>query len=300
MILGAGGVGGYLGARFLRAGESDVSLVARGTHLEKIRQDGLTILEDSERYTVHPTHATDDPDGLGLFDLILVTLKDTDFDQGLELIRNNVGSGTVILPLLNGVEYRPRILKRYPQADALEGCIYILSNIVEPGVIRKKGKIFRLCWGKEGFDPADYRSIAELFDRALPRHKPTANIAYEQWKKFLFISPMAVLTSTHGVPMDRIAQEHTDELKALLEEIAALARAKGVPLSEQDVEATLEQASKVLPSAKTSMQLDIERGKPAEIEALAGYVVNEGKRLGVDVSMMRKFYDRLRSMSKKT
>ncbi|ADV46780.1 2-dehydropantoate 2-reductase [Nitratifractor salsuginis DSM 16511] len=294
MILGAGGVGGYLGARFLRAVEPDVTLVARGAHLDKIRQEGLTILEDTERYTVHPAHATDDPEGLGLFDLILVTLKDTDLDDGLERIRNNVGPQTVILPLLNGVEYRPRILKRYPQADVLEGCIYILSNIVEPGVIRKKGKIFRLCWGKEGFDPADYRPIVELFDRALPRHKPTAEIAYEQWKKFLFISPMAVLTSIYKVPMDRIAQEHADELRELTEEIAALAQAKGVPLTRQDVEATLEQAAKVLPGAKTSMQLDIERNKPAEIEALAGYVVREGDRLGVKVPTMEKLYRALR------
>jgi 2-dehydropantoate 2-reductase len=298
MILGAGGVGGYLGARFLRAGERDVTLVARGAHLAKIRQKGLDVFDDGEHYTVHPAHAADDPAELGIFDLILVTLKDTDFENGMRLIRPNIAPHTVILPLLNGVEYRPRILKHYPQADVLEGCIYILSNILEPGVIRKKGKIFRLCWGKEDFDPTAYRPVAELFDRSLPRHKPTAQIAYEQWKKFLFISPMAVLSSCYGDPMDRIAREHTDELRKLIDEIAALAQAKGVSLTEQDVEATLEQASRVLPGAKTSMQLDIERGKPAEIEALAGYVVREGERLGSEVSSMRELYHCLRERSR--
>jgi len=290
MIVGAGGVGGYLGARFIRAGENQVSLVARGAHLEAIRQQGLRIVDQQDEYTVHPAHAVEDPSDLGPQDLILLTLKATDLEAGLEAIHSNVSEKTVILPLLNGVEYRPRILRHYPQSDALEGCIYILSNIIEPGLIRKKGEIFRLCWGKEDFDPADYPKIVALFDRSLPRHKPTADIAFEQWRKFLFISPMAALTSLYRIPMDRVYAEHRAQLRRLLEEITALARAKGIPLGEKEIEATLTQASKVLPGAKTSMQLDLEQGKPAEIEALVGYVVKEGKRLGVDVSEMEQVY----------
>ena len=295
MVVGAGGVGGYLGARFIRAGENDVTLIARGAHLEAIQTRGLHIIDQLEEYTVHPAYALEDPAGLGIQDLILLTLKATDLEAGLEAIRSNVSDQTVILPLLNGVEYRPRILKHYPRADALEGCIYILSNIVEPGVIRKKGEIFRLCWGKENFDPDNYAQILKLFDRSLPRHKPTADIAYEQWRKFLFISPMAALTSLYKVPMDQVYREHRTQLRRLLEEITALARAKGISLGEKEIEATLAQASKVLPGAKTSMQLDLERGKPAEIEALVGYVVKEGKRLGVDVSEMERIYQLLRA-----
>ncbi len=294
MIVGAGGVGGYLGARFIRAGENDVSLIARGAHLEAIRQRGLHIIDQQEEYTVHPAHALEDPASLGIQDLILLTLKATDLEAGLESIRSNVSEQTVILPLLNGVEYRPRILKHYPQADALEGCIYILSNIVEPGVIRKKGDIFRLCWGRENFDPANYAPVARLFDRSLSRHKPTADIAYEQWRKFLFISPMAALTSLYKISMDQVYKEHRAQLRRLLEEITTLARAKGIPLGDKEIEATLAQASKVLPGAKTSMQLDLERGKPAEIEALVGYVFKEGKRLGVDVSEMERVYQILK------
>ncbi len=294
MIVGAGGVGGYLGGSFIRAGENEVSLIARGTHLEAIRTQGLRIIDQQEEYTVHPAHALEDPSGLGIQDLILLTLKATDLEAGLESIRSNVSEQTVILTLLNGVEYRPRILKHYPQADALEGCIYILSNIVEPGVIRKKGEIFRLCWGKEDFDPDDYSPVTRLFDRSLPRHKPTADIAFEQWQKFLFISPMAALTSLYKISMDQVYKEHRAQLRRLLEEITTLAQAKGIPLGDKEIEATLAQASKVLPGAKTSMQLDLERGKPAEIEALVGYVVKEGKRLGVDVSEMERVYQILK------
>ena len=272
-----------------------MSLVVRGAHLDAIRTRGLRIVEGEERYTVSPAHAVEDPSDLGVQDLILITLKDTDLDAGLERLRPNISERTVILPLLNGVEYRPRILKKYPEADVLEGCIYILSNILEPGVIRRKGTVFQLCWGREDFDPADYSSIVTLFDRAFPRHKPGTNIAYAQWRKFLFISPMAALTSLYRIPMDQVLTRHTDELHRLLREVVALAQAGGVALGEREIDAVLAQAAQVLPGAKTSMQLDLERGKPAEIEALTGYVVREGKRRGVEVREMERIYRLLRT-----
>jgi 2-dehydropantoate 2-reductase len=297
LILGAGGVGGYLGYRLARLGGAQVSLVARGTHLEAIREHGLRVIDDGEEATIRPEHAIADPSGLGAFDLILVTVKHTDLASSLELIRENITPNTLILPLLNGVEHRREILEVYPDADVMEGCIYILSNIVEPGTIRKKGAIFNLCWGREDFDPTDYPRITALFNRALPRHKPTADIAPEQWRKYLFISPMAALTSLYDKTMDRIVAEHSEELKGLMNEITALARAKGIPLNDETVEETFERMGKTLPGAKTSMQLDLERGKPAEIEALVGYVVKDGKRMGVDVSGMERVYRELKIRS---
>lgn len=295
LILGAGGVGGYLGYRLARFGGAEVSLVARGGHLEAIRERGLRVMDDGEEALIHPAHTVADPSGLGSFDLILVTVKHTDLTGSLELIRDNISPETVILPLLNGVDHRREILEFYPDADVMEGCIYILSNILEPGVIRKKGSVFNLCWGREDFDPAEYPDLLSLFDRALPRHRPTADIAREQWKKYLFISPMATLTTLYALPMDGIVTSHSDELLRLMEEIAALARTKGIPLDESSVMQTFEQMKKTLPGAKTSMQLDREHGKAIELEALTGYVVHEGEKSGVDISGMRRAYRLLRN-----
>jgi 2-dehydropantoate 2-reductase len=295
LILGAGGVGGYVGALLGARGGAAVSLVARGAHLEAIRKTGLTVVEDEESWNFRPDAAVADPSGLGIFDLILVTVKHTSLEESLGLVTGNVGPKTVILSLLNGVEHRREILTRYPDADVLEGCIYILSHIERPGVVRKKGGIFRLCWGREGFDPAEYASIRELFDRALPRHTPTARIAEEQWKKYLFIASMAALTSYHRTTMDRIVAERREELENLLEEIASVARAKKIPMDEEIVRATLRKMEKVLPGAKTSMQRDLEQGKPAEIEALPGYVVHEGARLGIPTPLMERIYRTLKT-----
>ncbi|WP_457608610.1 ketopantoate reductase family protein [Nitratifractor sp.] len=290
MILGTGGVGGYIGARLARHTEAELSFVARGEHLRAIRERGLEVVEDAERYTVHPAHATDVPSDLGLYDLILVTVKSTSLEESLEAIAPNVGKETVLLPILNGIDHDRTIRRHYPDADVLNGCIYILSNILAPGVVRKKGKIFKLCWGKKDFDPDRYREIVELFDAAKLFHKPTAGIDYEVWKKFLFISPMAALTSRYELPMDRVAAEHGDELLSMLRELLALAHARGIPLTEKDLKQTFERSGKSIPGAKTSMQLDLERGKPAEIDTLVGHVVREGERLDIPTPTYREVY----------
>lgn len=295
LVLGAGGVGGYLGYRLGRFGDAEVTFVARGAHLEAIRSGGLEVLDDRETFLFRPEHAVEDPSGLGIFDLILVAVKHTDLPESLEKIAANFGPDSVILPLLNGVEHRREIFERYPEADVMEGCIYILSNILRPGVIRKKGSIFNLCWGREGFDPSNYAKIVDLFDRALPRHKATADIAYKQWKKFLFISPMAALTSRYGLTMDRIVADHREELRSLMEEIAVLARTKGIDLDEEIVNEILQRMEQTPPGAKTSMQLDLEAGKPAEIEALLGFVISEGQKMGISIPVMQKCYESLTS-----
>lgn len=293
LILGAGGVGGYLGARLLRADASEVALVARGAHLAAIRERGLRIVEDEESYTVHPDYAVDDPSSLGIYDLIFVSVKSTSLGKSLPLISKNIGPNTVIIPLLNGVDHDRYIREYYPQADVFNGCIYILSNIVEAGVIRKKGKIFNLCWGRESFDPQAYRPIAELFDRAGLRHKATPAIEYEVWRKFLFISPMAALTTLYDIPMDRVLAEHEEEFVGMLEELVALAQARHIPIGAKELEQTLQRARKTLPGAKTSMQLDREQGKETEVETLVGHIVREGERLGIPTPIYRRIYEAL-------
>ncbi len=289
MIMGAGGVGAYIGAKFIAIGES-VNLIARGEHLKVIQKNGLKLIEDKRSSIFYPQNTTNDPSLLGVQDLIFITLKEPDLEDGLEAIKSNISDNTYIIPLLNGVDYRSKILQYYPNANVLEGCIYIISNIVQAGVIEKKGSVFQLCWGKDDFDPSNYSQLIELFDKALPRHKATKSIKYEQWKKFLFISSMASLTSLYQTPMDKVFKEHKTELTNLLKEIVAVANSKNIPLGEKEIEATLTQASKLLPNAKTSMQLDLENGKIAEIEALVGYIVKEGKKEGVDVKQMDRIY----------
>ena len=296
LIAGSGGVGSYVGAQLIRHTDAEVALLARGEHLKAIQQNGLTIEENDETYTVRPHHATDDAAALGLFDLILVSVKATALESTLGQLKSNIASHTIIIPLLNGVGHDETIRRHYPDATVFDGHIYILSNITAPGIVRKRGKVFRLIWGsKSDTKPEMIEAVSALFDAAKLRHRYSDTIEYESWKKFLFISAFAALTAYHDQTMDQITAEHADELAALFGEIVAVGQARGIPLGDEEIRAAMTQAAKVAPGAKTSLQLDIEQGKPSEIEALLGYVVHEGDRLGVDVPIMEKMYRALKN-----
>ena len=291
MILGTGGVGGYIGAKLIKDTPLEVTLVARGEHLEAILDRGLEVIDDNVSYKLKPKYATNNPSNLGIFDLIIVSVKSTNFIESMELIRENVDSNTTILPILNGVDWDKRIREYYPNAKVLNGCIYIISNILKSGVIKKRGKIFQLCLGGKDFDRA--KEVAKIFKEANLRYKLSDNIDYEVWKKFLFISPMAGLTTLYNLSMDEVASKYSNELIALMGELKLIANKKGVNLDDELIFKTLEQMKKTPKGSKTSMQLDIEQGKSSEIETLIAYPLNEAKRLGVEVPNYNRVYDKL-------
>ena len=290
MILGAGGVGGYIGARLIRYSDSDVALVARGKHLQAIQTNGLKIVEDDSEWIAHPNIATDDTSKLGYYDIIFITVKSTSLRDALSSISDNISEKTVIIPLLNGVDHDKIIKEIYPQADVMNGCIYIISNIVEPGVIRKRGRVFKLCWGSDDFEPKRYSDIVSLFEEAFERVDSGSDIRLKQWRKFLFISPMAMLTSKYNISMDIAYSEHFEELRESMYEVVTLANAMGIELTQDDIEAQLKQASQVVSGAKTSMQLDIERGVTPELDSLVGYVVDEARNRDIEVPIYQENY----------
>ena len=293
LIAGVGGVGGYIGAKLIQHTNAKVTLLARGANFEAIEKNGLKVIENNEEFVVKPFKVTQNPQKEGIFDFIIIAVKSYDLEPLLEQLKNNVNEKMIILPLLNGVEHDLIIKKYYPNAKVLKGCIYIISHLKEPGVIEKKGKVFKLCWGGN-IDETSKEEIAKLFDTAKLRHKFTKEIDYEIWKKFLFISAMAALTTYYKTTMDIIASKHNQELQELFTEIVTLAQKKGVSLTNQEIEAALTQASKVIAGAKTSMQLDFEKGKKSEIDSLLGFVVKESKKLRLQAHLMEKIYNSLK------
>ncbi len=289
LIAGVGGVGGYIGAQIILHTDTEVVFLARGEHLRTIQEEGLKVIDNGEEFVVKPAKAVENAKDEGVFDLIIIGVKSYDLENVLKSLSANIGKDTAILPLLNGIEHDKTVKKLYPHSKVLKGCVYIISHIQNPGVIVKKGKVFKLCWGGTG----EFGEIAKLFESAKLRHKQTENIDYEIWKKFLFISAMAALTSYYKKSMDSVAKEHSAELKELFNEITALAQKLSVPLTQEDINSALAQASKVVEGAKTSMQLDLEKGKKSEIDSLLGSVVNLSKKHGLKAPLMEKIYNEL-------
>ena len=295
-ILGLGGVGGYLGGKLaLSKKDEKIIFISRGEQLKKIWQDGLKLIDEDKKYIIKPDIITEDPKGLGEFDLVLVCVKSYDLNEALTLLKDNISDKTVVLPLLNGVEHDKEIKEVYPNAKVLNGCIYILSNIKETGVVKKYGGVFNLIYGSSEYDLKQFDWIKELFDRAGLRNKLAPDIELETWKKYLLIAAYASMTSYYEKPLGFIAKEKIDELEKVLFEIKSVADKKGINIDKDVIEKILKRVISLPYESKTSMQLDYEKGKKTEVEALCGYIVKEAKKLGIDTPLMKKYYQSLKS-----
>src|SRR6266702_7282641 len=145
-VMGAGGVGGYFGAKLAKAGH-EVAFVARGRHLAAMRERGLTVKSASGEIRVEAPTVSDDPTSLGAFDIVLFAVKLWDTESAAEAIRPLLAGGGLVIPFQNGVESIERIGAVVGAAPVMGGVAYIAATIAEPGVIAHTGTMARLRFG---------------------------------------------------------------------------------------------------------------------------------------------------------
>jgi 2-dehydropantoate 2-reductase len=211
LVLGIGGVGGYFGGMLARHYSADaekrgpekaakVIFVARGAHLEAIREQGL-LLNTSERsgLVCRPRDATDRIEALEQPDLCLVCVKGYDLEEVSRRLSPVVTEHTVVMPLLNGVDIRERIRKQVKTGLVLPACVYVSASIDRPGVVTQMGMTGVLICGKDpdhpGYEPA---SVVEFFEQAgiSVQYKEDAYPAI--WEKYLFIASFGLVTANYG------------------------------------------------------------------------------------------------------
>ena len=293
-IVGAGGVGGYLAARLAQSGEK-VYLVARGRHLEAIRQNGLHLWLRDEEHVVRPAAVSDDPAEFGeKMDAVLFCTKGYDLRDAAKNAAPMIGPETLLVPFGNGVGNADVLRKRYSENPVANGAIYIVSHIEKPGVVKVAGRGAMAVIGVDGPVPEKVKALGEALKRAGIKTIVSENITTEVWKKFLLIAAMATLTSCHDAPMGTIVEKHRDELEAVLDEILAVGRAEGAKLDESDKAKVLEQVAKVPYDSPTSMWLDFKAGRPTELEQITGYVVQKAGEHGIEVPKMAACYEVLK------
>jgi 2-dehydropantoate 2-reductase len=285
-VVGLGGVGGYIASMLAKNGVCVVGF-ARGEHLKKIQNDSLKIVEDKETWHIDiDARVLDEADGY--FDVVLFCVKSYDLTTSYKQISSYIDKDSILVSFSNGVS-NGDTLRELSDSVVLDGCVYILSHIQEAGVIRKKGKVFAAVFGG---DKKATDTLLSIFEKANLRTKTPDDIKTAIWKKYIFISAFATLTSYYDKSMGYIYEHHKDEAKKLLCEIADIAHAKGIDIYDE-VEKSLSVVSKVPYDSSTSMHLDFQNNKKTELETLSGYIVKEGKRLGVKTPVMKKMYDKL-------
>jgi 2-dehydropantoate 2-reductase len=246
--------------------------------------------------TATPVIATDSPEDIGPVDLVIICVKSYDLESCMRILKKNVGEKTVFLPLLNGVDNAEKLKSFFHAGRILNGCVYISAHIVSPGIVKQVGGSCQLFFGPEHEDINAFVKIEQTLTNAGIKAELRRNIDEIVWEKYIFISPLASVTTllgeSFGVVMEKKANRHLAE--RLIEEVARIARARGVRVAEDIVDVTLNKVNAFPYETKSSMQVDCEKGKKTEIEAFPGYIVRSGKELKVDVPLHRMVYDKLR------
>ena len=291
VMLGAGGVGGYFGAKLARAGE-DVTFLARGAHLDAIRANGLHVRSTLEGEWTVKAAAVDDLAGRPPADVVFLTVKAHDTEASLERARPVVGPETAVLSLQNGVQSLELIDKVLGPGHGLGGAAYVFAVIAAPGVIAHH-LLGRIAFGEPDGrrTPRVERLLAALTAAGIPVDL-VPDITRVLWEKYLFICAQAGMSTLARVPAG-VLRAHAPTwamYRAVLEEGAAVARAAGIPLAADAVDTLMKAAAALADGALSSMYHDLVHGRPLELDALHGHLVRLGRRHGVPTPMASAIY----------
>lgn len=284
-VFGAGGVGGYFGGRLAQAG-ADVHLIARGDHLRALRRDGLRVESVRADFAVD-LPATDDPGDVGPCDVVLLCVKSFDTDTAVDAMGPLLGDDTAVLSLQNGVGNEETLVAQLGRGHAMGGVAYIFSTIKEPGVIEHTGGPAEIIFGElDGDRSRRAQRFLEWCDRA-PGMDGTlsADIWVDLWEKYVFICAESGVTAAIRRPIGEIraVEESWTLYEALLHEAVAVAGAEGVDLPRETVDDWLLFARDLEPDTYSSLHYDMTNGKPMELEALHGTLVEKADEHGVEV-----------------
>ncbi|MBI1747686.1 MAG: 2-dehydropantoate 2-reductase [Acidobacteria bacterium] len=308
VIIGAGAIGAYIGALMTRA-ELDVTLFARGPHLRAMREHGLRVQSRAGNFEVRPK-VTDALESIGLTDVVFLSVKAYSLPELAPRLRPLLGPETTVVSLQNGVpwwffqnfpgEFQDLRIERIDpggvMAAAVEtrrivgSIVYISSAIVEPGAIQHtEGN--RVTIGElDGTRSARLCAIADALVRSGLRCPITTSLRAEIWVKLLgnvAFNPISALTGATLAQMARDS-EIAVLVRQIMREAQTVANRLGfdLPIS---IEQRMAGAEKV-GGHKTSMLQDLEAGRPLELEAVVGVVVELGERLGLPMTHTRAIY----------
>ena len=304
-IFGAGAIGGYLAVKLHQAG-ADVTVIARGPHLAAMRANGLTLKSEGETVNVR-VRATDKAEEAGPQDYVVVTLKANGLAPAAPQIAKLMGPQTALVTGINGVPYwyfygldspwRDRVVESVdpggrlwqllPPSQTIGSIVYPAAEVIEPGVIEHTyGNRFTLG-EPDGSKSARVEALSQMFVKAGLKAPVRTNIRDEMWVKLwgnLAFNPLSALTTA---TLDRLV--FRPDLRAvayaMMEEGRAIAEALGVKFAVS-IDKRIEGAGEV-GVHKTSMLQDLERGRPMEIDALLGAVVELAELTGKPAPLCR-------------
>jgi len=295
-VIGAGGVGGYFGARLAAAG-NDVQFLARGRHLAAMRENGLRIESANGDLHLPQPNVTVDQMALEPADVVMVTVKLWDLAKTGHEIARIVGRDTVVVPFQNGVEAADLLAEAIPRERIAGGVAYIAATISAPGVITTTGTMAKLRFGPlfEAQRPV-LQALNDACKAAGVDADITLDIRRTLWEKFVFLNALSGVTSVSRKPVGVIRTD--PDLRATMEtsmhETWRLAHASGIALSEGFVAAQMQFLDTLPETMSSSMQNDLAAGNRLEAPWLCGAVARMYAARGSSAPINRTIFAALK------
>lgn len=295
-VFGAGGVGGYFGARLQEHSAQqgcDVSFIARGDHLRALQKQGLKVVSPQGDVNLPKVKAVSNPAEIGPVDVVLVAVKAWQLEAMCADIKPLLGPDTVVLPLLNGVDAPGILAAHLPTEAVLGGLCGIVAFLDGPGCIKHVGIEPIIKLGE--LDNQKTGRVARLVDACKKSNFNVVvpdDIQLALWTKFIFISPLSGVGSVTRATLGTLRETSStlNMVRQAVEETIAVGQAHGVALQDTDIEKTLELLDKSPADGTTSMQRDIAAGRPSELEFQTGAVVRLGREVGVSTPVNEFLY----------
>ena len=296
LIAGVGGVGGLLAGQLIKKYADEVTLLARGAKREHYLNYGLTIESDLYGdYNVMPAGVVEDAEGLGVQDLIIVSVKNGSLEGMLDKIQAAVDGHTIIMPVMNGVSAPDVIHRRFPDAHTMMSVIYTVSMVNEHLAIRQLGQFTRIFAGPVVENEQERvlcRRVVETFTAAGIEIKESADVRADCWSKYVLNSAFNGVTARWGITIGDI--KHSEELKkdyrAVMDEAWQVGRALGVNLPDDLVERHMSSLERSTDDSTSSLSRDFDAHIFGEAELFSKDIADMGKSVGIKTPYLDSYY----------
>ena len=295
LVVGTGGTGGCIGGYLARQGE-DVTFIARGKHLEKMKENGMQVY--SVRigdFNINPIKVCTMEEYSDTPDVVFVCVKYYSLHETINFLKRVVGKHTLVIPILNVYGTGGKMQKEL-SCTVTDGCVYIFSMIEAPGVIRQGAPIFKMYFGFRKDQPftKEQEEVLKIVEEKLNTSGVEANyttqIEKDALQKFACVSPMGTAGMYYGAVAGDLMKdgEMRETFLGLAGEVEAVGQAMGLNY-EVSLETVSDNVLKGLTeTATTSMQRDVMAGGQSEVDGLVHEMVRLGHQYGVSVSNYEK------------
>jgi 2-dehydropantoate 2-reductase len=295
-IFGAGGVGGYFGGLLARAGH-EVIFIARGAHQQAMKEHGLTVKSPYGDFKLDVIDTTDSIAEVCAVDYLILTVKHYHLMDILPDLKKAALAETTVVPLLNGIDAHEHLIEALGPKNVVGGFCSLVSMIQSPGVILHQSKLRKVVVGElDGRKSARVEALIKAWADIGVDAMQSENILADMWTKFIFIASLGGVSSLARATVGEIRSipETWQLLIHSMQEIHALAVKQKISVAPDAVQAAMSLIQSLEPSLTSSMQRDVQAGKPFELEAFSGTIVRLGHQLDVPTPANAAIYALLR------